>query len=115
MVFVSLYASGAAIRAASVTLSTYRVGTIIKFAGILALGPTQLWFGLIYTGRSSWLNRRRWALLLVWPATAFILVVTAPAHDLLWTVEGFVRGPPLATIERTDTSLFVLLIAYVYD
>ncbi|SFG90056.1 PAS domain S-box-containing protein [Halopelagius inordinatus] len=114
MVFVSLYAFGAAVRAASVTLSAYRIGTTIKYAGILALGPTQLWFGLIYTGRNSLLDRRHWALLLVWPVTVFVLVVTAPAHDLLWTVDGFIRGPPLATIERVDTPLVGLTIAYEY-
>lgn len=114
LVFVSLYALGAAVRAASLTLSAYRIGSVIKYLGILGLGPTQLWFGLIYTGRDSWLNRRRWALLLVWPVIALVLIVTAPAHDLYWTVEGFIKGPPLATIERTDTPLVGLTIAYEY-
>ena len=114
MVCVALYASGTAIRAASMTLSAYRIGTIVKYVGILGLGPTQLWFGLTYSGRKELLNGRRWALLLAWPAIIFVLVLTAPAHDLLWNVEGFISEAPLANIERTDSPLVWLNIAYVY-
>jgi PAS domain S-box-containing protein len=96
------------------TLSAYRIGTIVKYVGILGLGPTQLWFGLTYSGRKELLNRRRWALLLAWPAIIFVLVLTAPAHDLLWNVEGFISEAPLANIERTDSPLVWLNIAYVY-
>lgn len=61
MICVSLYSLGTGIRAGSTTLSLYQVGTVVKFAGILGLGPTQLRFGLIYTGRESVLTRRYWA------------------------------------------------------
>ncbi|MBO4247460.1 PAS domain S-box protein [Halomicrobium sp. IBSBa] len=114
MVCVSLYSLGTAVRAASVTLSAYRLGTIVKFAGILGLGPSQLWFGVTYTDRESLLTRRRWALLLAWPAVVFVLVVTAPAHDLLWSVEGFINEAPLAAIRREDGPLVWATFAYQY-
>ncbi|MDB2244842.1 histidine kinase N-terminal 7TM domain-containing protein [Halorubrum ezzemoulense] len=114
MICVSLYSVGTGIRAGSTTLSLYQVGTVVKFAGILGLGPTQLRFGLIYTGRESLLTRRRWALLLAWPAAVFALVATAPAHDLLWTVRGFSSAAPLAAVDRANGPLFWLTLAYTY-
>jgi len=114
MVCVSLYSFGAGIRAGSMTLSVYRIGTIIKFIGILGLAPTQFWFGLTYTGRESVLTRRRWALLLAWPVAIFALVVTAPAHDLLWSVQGFSRSAPLAAVDRANGPLFWLNFVYIY-
>ncbi|WP_324663380.1 histidine kinase N-terminal 7TM domain-containing protein [Haloarcula sediminis] len=112
MVFVSLYSVGTAVRAASLTLSSYRVGTIIKYAGILGLGPAQLWFGLTYTGRNSLLDSRRWAALLVLPLGVFALVLTAPAHDLLWNVEGFVTAAPAAAVAREGSP--VLWLTFIY-
>lgn len=114
MVCVAVYSLGTAVRLASVTRSAYRLGTIIKFAGILGIAPTQFWFGLTYTSRNSLFNRRRWALLLAWPVGVYLLVLTAPAHDLLWTVEGFVSGPPTAAISRVDGPLVWATFAYVY-
>jgi PAS domain S-box-containing protein len=114
MLCVSLYSVGAGIRAASGTLSLYRIGTIVKYAGILGLGPTQFWFGLTYTNRTAFFTRRRWALLLAWPVGIFLLVLTAPAHDLLWSVEGLVRGPPAATIDRVDGPLVSLNFIYQF-
>ena len=114
MVFVALYSFGTAVRAASVTLSSYRIGTIIKFAGILGLGPAQFWFGVTYTGRKSLLNRRRWVLLLAWPVGIFLLVLTAPAHDLLWSVEGFVSEAPVAEVSRVNSPILWVAFGYVY-
>ena len=114
MVSISLYTLGAGVRAASETLALYRAGTVIKYAGILGLGPTQLWFGVTYTGRDSLLTTRRWILLLVWPAIAFVLVVTAPMHDLLWTVQGFATTAPFASVDRVDSPLVWVNIAYTY-
>lgn len=112
MVCVSFYSLGTAVRAASVTLPSYRLGTIIKYTGILLLGPTQFWFALVYTERSSLLNRRRWALLLAWPLGVFLLVLTAPTHDLLWNVQGFIRSAPVAEVVRTDGP--VVWLTYTY-
>lgn len=112
MVCVSFYSLGTAVRAASVTLPSYRIGTIIKYAGILLLGPTQFWFALVYTERSSLFNRRRWALLLAWPLGVFLLVLTAPAHDLLWNVQGFIRSAPVAEVARTDGP--AVWLTYIY-
>ncbi|KKF39222.1 chemotaxis protein CheY [Halorubrum saccharovorum] len=114
MVSVSLYSLGTGIRAGSTTLSLYQVGTSIKYMGILGLGPTQFWFGLVYTGRESLLTRRHWALLLAWPVAVFVLVVTAPAHDLLWSVQGFSRSAPLAAVDRVNGLIFWLTLAYIY-
>ena len=112
MIFVSLYSLGAAVRAASVTLSSYHIGSVIKFLGILGLGPTQLWFGLTYAGKASLLNRRRWAVLLVWPLGVFVLVLTAPAHDLLWSIEGFITRAPTAAVAREESPILWLTFAY---
>ncbi|WP_158854864.1 histidine kinase N-terminal 7TM domain-containing protein [Halorhabdus sp. CUG00001] len=114
MVAISLYTLGAGVRAASETLTLYRAGTVVKYAGILGLGPTQLWFGVTYTGRDSLLTTRRWILLLAWPAIAFVLVVTAPMHDLLWTVKGFATTAPFASVNRVDSPLVWVNIAYTY-
>ena len=114
MICVSLYAFGAGVRAASLTLSSFRVGSIIKYIGILGLGPMQLWFGLKYSGRESLLTRRRWALLLAWPALVFVLILTAPQHDLLWHVEGFVSRAPAASVNRVDTLVVSLNFVYQY-
>ncbi|WP_049908589.1 MULTISPECIES: histidine kinase N-terminal 7TM domain-containing protein [Halorubrum] len=114
MICVSLYSLGTGIRAGSTTLSLYQVGTVVKFAGILGLGPTQLRFGLIYTGRESVLTRRYWALLLALPVATFALIVTAPVHDLLWTVQGFSSSAPLAAVDRANGPLFWLTLAYIY-
>ena len=112
LVCVSLYSLGTAVGAASLTLSAYRIGTIIEYAGIVGLGPTQLWFGITYTGRDSLLNRRRWAALLAWPLGVFVLVLTAPAHDLLWSIEGFIARAPTAAVAREESPILWLTYAY---
>jgi len=114
MVSVSLYTLGNAVRVASLTQSAYHIGTTVKYAGILGLGPAQLWFGLTYSDRDTLLDWRHWALLLALPVATFALVVTAPYHDLLWAVEGFVSRPPAASIAREDTALVWLNFAYTY-
>ncbi|SDW99347.1 N-terminal 7TM region of histidine kinase [Haloarcula vallismortis] len=82
MVRVAVYSLGNGVLAASTTLSTYRTGLLVKYLGLLGLGPTQFWFGLTYSGRESFLTRRRWALLLA-PAVVILgFVVTAQSHEL---------------------------------
>ncbi|WP_280587261.1 histidine kinase N-terminal 7TM domain-containing protein [Halorubrum sp. Boch-26] len=114
MVCVSIYALGSGLRAGSTTLATYRLGLVVTYVGLLGVPATELWFVLVYSGHESLLNRRSGALLLVEPVVVFALVVTAPMHDLLWTIEGFTAGPGLATVERTMGPMFWLNIAYGY-
>ncbi len=114
MICVSLYAFGNAIRTGSTTLATFRVGTFVKYVGILGLGPTQLWFGLTYSGRESLLGRRHWALLVAWPIFVLVLVGTAPMHDLLWNVVEFSPGPPIASVDRVDGPVVWLNFVYQY-
>ncbi|WP_135806595.1 histidine kinase N-terminal 7TM domain-containing protein [Halorussus marinus] len=114
LVCVSLYALGNAVRAGSTTLATYRIGSLINYVGFLGLPPTQLWFVLGYSGRDSLLDRRFAALLLVEPLVVFAVVLTAPAHDLMWTLDGFTRAAPLAIADRTNGPVFWLNLAYTY-
>jgi PAS domain S-box-containing protein len=115
MVFVAVYSLGNGVLAASTTISTYRAGLVVKYIGFLGLGPTQFWFGLTYSGRESLLTRRRWALLIAPPVVVFGLVVTAQSHDLLWTLDGFVQGPPLASPERVNGPVFWFNLLYQYS
>ena len=114
MISVALYSLGHGVLAASTTLSTYRVGLVVKYMGLLGLGPTQFWFGLTYSGQDALLTRRRWALLLAPPVVIFGLVVTAQSHDLLWTLDSFVQRPPLATVERVNGPVFWINLLYQY-
>ncbi len=93
------------ILAASTSMSTYRAGLLVKYLGLLGLGPTQFWFGLTYSGRESVLTRRRWALLLAPPVVILGFVVTAQALDSMCSTRGFVQGPPLATPAQGEPHL----------
>jgi len=115
MVCVAVYSLGNGILAASTSMSTYRAGLLVKYLGLLGLGPTQFWFGLTYSGRESVLTRRRWALLLAPPVVILGFVVTAQSHDLMWTLDGFVQGPPLANPERENGPIFWLNLLYQYS
>ncbi|AJF27142.1 histidine kinase N-terminal 7TM domain-containing protein [Haloarcula sp. KBTZ06] len=114
MISVALYSLGNGVLSASTTMPTYRTGLVIKYIGAVGLGPTQFWFGLTYSGRESLLTRRRWALLLAPPVVVFGLVVTAQSHNLLWTLDGFVQGPPLASPERVNGPVFWFNLLYQY-
>ncbi|MDQ2072270.1 histidine kinase N-terminal 7TM domain-containing protein [Haloarcula sp. NS06] len=114
MASVALYSLGNGVLSASTTMSTYRTGLVIKYIGAVGLGPTQFWFGLTYSGRESLLTRRRWALLLAPPVIVFGFVVTAQSHDLIWTLDGFVQGPPLASPERENGPVFWFNLLYQY-
>lgn len=113
MICVSLYAVGDAVQIGSTTLTTYRVGLFVNYVGLVGMPAAQLWFVLAYAGRESFIRRRFGLLLLVEPVIVLTLVVTAPLHDLLWTITEFTAAP-FASIDRAFGPMFWVNIVYTY-
>ena len=60
----------------------------LQYLGIASVPLAWLAFTLQYTGRATWLTRRRLALLLIEPLITLLLVFTNPAHGLIWSSIG---------------------------
>jgi len=84
----------------------------------LAVGglvPT-LWllFTLQYTNREAWLTRPVQALMIVDPFVFGLLVLTNPAHGLVWSDAALVTYGSLHALELTFGPAYLLHIAYTY-
>ncbi len=81
---VAIIAAGYAGELASSQFATILRTVRLQYVGIVLLPVFWLWFALSYTGRDALLDPpRRYALLLL-PAITLALVLTSPAHGLIW-------------------------------
>ena len=70
----------------SETISEFFLGTL--YIGYGGVTMSALFFGLAFSGRKEWLQRRYVGALLVIPAIAVLVALTNPIHELFWTAAG---------------------------
>lgn len=81
---VAIIAAGYAGELASNQLTTILQTVRLQYVGIVLLPVFWLWFALSYTGHDALLDPpRRYGLLLL-PSITLALVLTSPAHPLIW-------------------------------
>jgi PAS domain S-box-containing protein len=82
MLAVAFWSFGYALELASDDLSAKVFWTRVEYIGIVVAPVAALALALQFTGRQSWLTRRRWPLLAAVPAISLVLVWTNDAHKL---------------------------------
>lgn len=82
----------------------------LKYAGIVLLSPAWLVFVLRYTGRDSWVTRRRIAALGIEPALVGIVLAVPATHDL---IRSYRPGAQPRAVPIIDSGpLFWVVFAY---
>lgn len=81
---VAIIAAGYAGELVSNQLATILQTVRLQYVGLVLLPVFWLWFALSYTGRDDLLDGPRRYGLLILPALTLALVLTSPAHDLVW-------------------------------
>jgi PAS domain S-box-containing protein len=56
----------------------------VMFLGVVTTPVAWLTFALEYTGRRTWLNRRRLAMLSILPIITILMILTSNTHQLFW-------------------------------
>ncbi|WP_284012172.1 histidine kinase N-terminal 7TM domain-containing protein [Halobaculum litoreum] len=87
----ALWALAYAVGLLATDLTVRAYAEAVAWVGMVWLGPLFLGFALAYTGRSALLRSRGFRLLFAVPASASLLALTHPLHDVLWLF--FRRSP----------------------
>ena len=99
---------------AAVDIQTKTFWSIMKFAGVVATPVAWLTFAFEYTGRRTWINARRLAMLSVIPLTTMILLVTNDSHRLFWTSRDLAREGGFLLLATVNGAWFWVHAAYTY-
>jgi PAS domain S-box-containing protein len=75
---------------AGIDIQTKTFWSTIKFGGVVATPVAWLIFAFEYTGRKTWINARRLAMLSIVPLTTMIILITNDAHGLFWASRSLV-------------------------
>ncbi|MCG8346748.1 MAG: ATP-binding protein [Chloroflexales bacterium] len=86
----------------------------VQYLGIVTVALGWLVFGLQYTGREKWLNRRTMLLLLVVPLVVLLLVWTNERHGLIWSSIGLDTSGTFPILDFEHGPAFWVIIGYSY-
>jgi signal transduction histidine kinase len=105
-----VYAAGMLTREAGVRLALER----LMWLGVVTTPVAWLAFALVYTGRRRSLSRRFVAALLVVPGVTVVLVLTNPAHGLVWAENRALTAGGVTIALQVYGPLFWPAVLYLY-
>ncbi|NWF79852.1 MAG: GAF domain-containing protein [Chloroflexi bacterium] len=111
---VAIIAAGYAGELASSQLATILRTVRLQYVGIVLLPVFWLWFALSYTGRDALLDPpRRYGLLLL-PSITLALVLSSPAHPLIWQQVSLAQRNDLVVFDPVYGLWFWIHTIYSY-
>ncbi|MEP7357890.1 MAG: histidine kinase N-terminal 7TM domain-containing protein, partial [Anaerolineales bacterium] len=110
----SFWAVCQALRVLGANLATQMFWAQVGFAGAVAAPLAWATFAVEYTGRDRWLTPRRMALVSIIPLVTLLLVLTNPAHQLVWSSALLDRSGPVPALLLTPAAWFLVHIGYSY-
>jgi PAS domain S-box-containing protein len=113
MAAATLWTLGEAVQALNVDLATALIANTLEYPGIVTVPVAWFLLALFYTGRESWVTRRRLLLLFVVPAISVLFAATNPYNLFYPSVTPFpFDGITLWHYEHGP--LFNVLVVYTY-
>ncbi|MDD1716295.1 MAG: ATP-binding protein [Methanolinea sp.] len=113
MAAATLWTLGEAVQALNVDLATALIANTLEYPGIVTVPVAWFLLALFYTGRESWVTRRRLLLLFVVPAISVFFAATNPYNLFYPTVTPFpFDGITLWHYEHGP--LFDAMVLYTY-
>ena len=85
-----------------------------KFVGVVATPVAWLIFAFEYTGRKTWINARRLAMLSILPLTTIIIILTNESHGLFRISRKLSFEGGFLLLRTTDGPWFWVHAAYTY-
>ncbi|MBC7875953.1 MAG: PAS domain S-box protein [Anaerolineales bacterium] len=86
----------------------------IMFIGVVLTPIPWLIFALEYTGRKTWVNKWRLALLCFLPVITIIVIFTNKLHHLFWVSQTLLREGGFLVLASVNGSWFWVHAAYTY-
>jgi len=86
----------------------------VMFLGVAATPVAWLTFALEYTGRKTWINPRRLAMLSILPIFTIIIIFTNDSHQLFWTSMALSSEEGLLLMNNINGPWFWVHAAYSY-
>ena len=99
---------------AALDIHTKTFWSILKFGGVVATPVAWLTFAFEYTGRKTWINARRLAMLSITPLTTMILLSTNESHRLFWASRDLAVEGGFHLLVTTNGPWFWVHAAYTY-
>ena len=87
---------------------------LIKFMGVVATPVAWLVFAFEYTGRKTWINPRRLALLSIIPLTSIIILATNKSHGLFRSSWSLATEGGFLVLNATNGPWYWVHAAYTY-
>jgi PAS domain S-box-containing protein len=86
----------------------------VMFLGVVTTPVAWLTFALEYTGRKTWLNARRLAMLSVLPMITIVMINTNDIHQLFWTSIALSSEGGFSLLNNINGPWFWVHAAYSY-
>jgi PAS domain S-box-containing protein len=86
----------------------------IMFIWVIATPLAWLIFALEFTGRKTWVNRRRLVLLSIFPITTILIIFTNEFHHLFWTRQWLSTQGGFLILASENGLWFWIHTAYTY-
>jgi len=99
---------------AGTDLSTKIFWELFKFMGVVATPVAWLVFAFEYTGRKTWINPRRLALLSIIPLTSIIILATNKSHGLFRATWSLATEGGYFLLNATNGPWYWVHAAYTY-
>ena len=99
---------------AGTDISTKIFWEFFKFVGVIATPVAWLVFAFEYTGRKTWINPRRLALLSLIPLTSIIILATNKSHHLFRATWSLATQGGFFLLNATNGSWYWVHAAYTY-
>lgn len=86
----------------------------VMFLGVVTTPLAWLVFALEYTGRKTWVNKQRFALLSILPIITIIIIYTNSVHHLFWGSQSLSTQGGFLLLVTTNGQWFWFHAAYTY-